>query len=140
MRPKYVVALLLAIVSGCSNPGRLYAHKLQKVRDVALILSGVLDGYDPLRLQQVRAMPDTSYTAIEFCDKYAIPLSYVGREACKDYGKDIMVRRVGTVLMVWSFGLNEKNDDGGDDDLVKIVRLDIPVQRWKGGSVDRHPN
>lgn len=115
----------------CSpNPGRYYGKTFAKLNDLVIAIRSFLNYGDAIAISKVRGMNESETSVNEFCKKYHILLNDFGRRALKDEsGEDIMIKRTGTVLVLWSIGLNKVNDNASGDDIIRIIDLSEMNQR-----------
>ncbi len=112
------------LFSSCSDPGRYYGVTLGKLNDLEGSISNFLANSDSKVIAEVQAMSEMPTTAERFCATYRVPLDNFDRKALKDGArKDIMIKRVGSTLVLWSVGLNGVDDNVSGDDLIRIIDL-----------------
>lgn len=117
-------ACVLLLVAACSDTGRHVGASLRSLEDLANDISLDLSDIKTGHLLAVQKMPEDSMTARSFCESYSISLYATGRRALTANGADVMIRRVGTVLVLWTHGWNRKDEMGRGDDMLKIIELD----------------
>lgn len=119
-----IAPCVLLPVAACSDTGRHFGASLRSLEDLANDISLDLSDIKTGHLLAVQKMPEGNMTARCFCEIHSIRLYASGERALTVNGSDVMIRRVGSVLVLWTHGWNGTDEMGKGDDMVKIIELD----------------